>query len=158
GPTEPPGGHGPDDPVHWEDRPLFRELESRHPHPGSDSGPRFEDPDEVQGHFQKKYEGFLGLLSSRLEVHDTGNVSEYLRQENKFRTEEALHLKVVGPLTLFGQAGANSDSLDSQGLKLKGKTGLVWKWAGWPLGEVQVRGGPAVNYDDPHRPERMKEQ
>jgi hypothetical protein len=154
--SEAPAEEGPTKPGPWADRPAFLDLET--PRRAGDTAPLFEEPDVVKGSFEKKYEGFLGLLSSRLKVDDTRNVPEYLGQTNTFQTEEALQMKVKGPLAVFGQVGANSSSMDGQALKLKGKTGLVWKWDGLPLGEVQVRGGQAVSCDDPHRPERMKEQ
>jgi hypothetical protein len=100
----------------------------------------------------------LGTLSTRLAVRDSGTVSDNPLPPTKFQTEQAMQMKVTGPVSLFGQVGADSTSMDNQELKLSGKTGVAWKTQGWPLGEIQFRGGRSLTCDDPLRPLRTKEQ
>jgi hypothetical protein len=58
---------------------------------------------------------------------------------------------------LFGQLGAGCPLVDTQEVNLSSRTGLGWKVPTWPRGELLIRGGPSLNFDDPLHPERGRE-
>jgi Protein of unknown function, DUF481 len=155
-PAIPETVESPGTPFPWSGQPL--PLDPDPARPAGGLPPPVDNADKLKRSFENKYEGFLGMLSTRMNVSDPDSAVPGTPPPYKFQTEQAMRLKVTGPLTLFGQLGADCNSLNSQELKLNGKTGLAWKWQGWPLGELQVRGGPSLTYDDPLRPVRMKEQ
>jgi hypothetical protein len=125
--------------------------------PDGNAWSRLEQPGGLHGNFLSKVDGQLGILSSRVEVHDSGTASDPFLA-NKWKTEEEIHLPVLGPLSLFGQVGARCESMSSQELKVASRTGVACKLLGGPVGEMLLRGGPALKCDDPLRPERMKDQ
>jgi hypothetical protein len=160
---EPPPAPGPYPPAEDSNQsgppigpPLLLNLDPNRP--GQELPSHLDHPDWQKNNFEKKYDTLLGMLSTRLELKDSGNVSDGPLPPTKFQTEQAMQMKVTGPVSLFGQVGVDSTSMDSQALKLQGKSGLAVKCPGWPLGELQLRGGPCVTYDDPLRPVRTKEQ
>jgi hypothetical protein len=106
--------------------------------------------------YQQKVEGALGLLSSKLVVQDPG--TDYTLPPGKWQAENAVQVSLTGPLHVFGQFGANCDSVVNQDLKLAGKTGLGCKLPKLAGVEMLIRGGTSMSMADPQRPERMKEQ
>jgi hypothetical protein len=75
---------------------------------------------------------------------------------DRWQTDEALRLPVLGPLYVFGQVGAVYNTESAQEMKVKSCTGLGCRLAFWQGAEVQFRGGPAVSHAaDPLRPERL---
>jgi hypothetical protein len=58
---------------------------------------------------------------------------------------------------LFGQVGANCESVDSQEIRLSGRTGLSCRLSPWQRAEVVLQGGPSLSCADPLRPVRMQE-
>lgn len=67
---------------------------------------------------------------------------------NAWETDESVKLPVAGSLFVFGQLGASTPAVEQRQYKWLGKTGVGMKLKPWLLQEVQVRGGPAVRYDD----------
>lgn len=65
-----------------------------------------------------------------------------------WQTEESMRMEVLGPLFVFGQADASSQSIERQRLRMFGKTGVGVRWQPWTRAEVQVRGGPVLSYAD----------
>jgi hypothetical protein len=73
-----------------------------------------------------------------------------------WQTEESLRVEVAGPLFVFGQANAASQSVEQQRLNMSGRTGVGVRWQPWTKAEVQVRGGPLLRYTDGNgTPEEM---
>jgi hypothetical protein len=67
---------------------------------------------------------------------------------NTWESDETLKLPMAGPFFVFGQLGASTPDVEQRQYKWLGKTGVGVKVKPWLLSEVQVRGGPAVRYDD----------
>jgi hypothetical protein len=67
---------------------------------------------------------------------------------NAWESDETLKLPVAGAFFVFGQLGASTPDVEQRQYKWLGKTGVGVKLKPWLLQEVQVRGGPAVRYDD----------
>lgn len=65
-----------------------------------------------------------------------------------WQTEESVRIGLYGPLFVFGQADAGSQSIERQRLSMTGRTGVGMRWEPWTKAEVQVRGGPLVRYAD----------
>lgn len=71
-----------------------------------------------------------------------------------WETGESLKMPVAGPLFAFAQLDASSSTVEQQQYKWLGKYGVGLKLKPWLAPEVQVRGGPAVRYDDTGKPLR----
>jgi hypothetical protein len=67
---------------------------------------------------------------------------------NAWETDESVKLPVAGTLFVFGQMGASTPAVEQGQYKWLGKTGVGMKLKPWLMQEVQIRGGPAVRYDD----------
>jgi hypothetical protein len=92
-------------------------------------------------------DGGWGSVTSKVTLRDRDRLLDPSLR-NTWETDESLRMPVAGPLFLFGQLGASSPSVEQQQLKWLGKTGVGVKIKPWLMQEVQVRGGPAVRYDD----------
>jgi hypothetical protein len=77
---------------------------------------------------------------------------------DRWKTEESLKVTLPGTVSVFGQVGAGRDPLGEQDWSLSSQTGLAWKVPGWPIGEVQFRGGPKVTCNDSRRTDRLREK
>ena len=110
------------------------------------SGPSLR-PDGDKHIAKAKANGDWGALSSEIALKD-GDTRLDPARPRTWETDETLKLPVTGPLFLFGQLGASSPAVERQQLKWLGRTGVGVKLKPWLLEEVQVRGGPAVRYDD----------
>src|SRR5262249_11838780 len=104
-------------------------------------------------------EGGWGSLTSQVTVQDFKAPAwdDPLRQREWHR-EDAWKYTVAGPLFCFGRLGADSQEPGTKDLKVVGRTGVGWKWGLGGDGEVLLRGGPAVTYTDPLRPEKTRDQ
>jgi hypothetical protein len=67
---------------------------------------------------------------------------------NAWETDESVKLPVGDSLFVFGQLGGSTPAVEQRQYRWLGKTGVGMKLKPWLLREVQVRGGPAVRYDD----------
>jgi hypothetical protein len=112
---------------------------------------RRDDPglrlDGVQRVAKSKADGEWGALTSKVALRERDDPLDPSRC-NTWETDESVRMPVAGSLFLFGQLGASSPSVEQQQHKWLGKTGVGVKLKPWLLEEVQVRGGPAVRYDD----------
>ena len=65
--------------------------------------------------------------------------------------------RLAGPVSVFGNLGANSGEAARKDMQISGKTGVACKV---PVGdvEVQVRSGPVMSCTDPLRPELMRQK
>jgi hypothetical protein len=67
---------------------------------------------------------------------------------NAWETDESVKVPVGDSLFVFGQLGASTPAVEQRQYRWLGRTGFGMKLKPWLLREVQVRGGPAVRYDD----------
>jgi hypothetical protein len=104
-------------------------------------------------------DGGWGSLTSQVTVQDwkVAAWDDPLRQREWHR-EDAWKCAVAGPLFCFGQVGADSQEAGTKDMKVVGRTGVGCKLGLGGDGEVLVRGGPAVTYTDPLRPDKTREQ
>jgi hypothetical protein len=94
-----------------------------------------------------KSEAEWATLSSKVTLRDRDPLLDPA-DRHTWETDETLRLPVAGSLFLFGQLGASRPDAEQRQMKWLGKTGVGVKLKPWLLQEVQVRGGPAVRYDD----------
>lgn len=137
-------------------RPLLIDADRSSPSPEAEV--HTPGPEGINDTFSRQIDQRWALFSSQMTVRDRNSEADSALTPNKWQTEDTLRVNLFGPFSVFGQFGTRCDSMNSQEIKLTGKTGLVWKLQPLPRCEVQVRGGPTVIYDDPLRPERTKEQ
>jgi hypothetical protein len=143
-------------PTPWPSGPLV--LEPEKTAPAKTPLPVPDQPEGLNGNFLREMQGGWGLLSSRMVVRDSGTLPESPFATNNWKTEQAVRMKVTGPLYVFGQVGTTCADTENQDLKLTGRTGLACKVPA-PSGlEVMLRGSRSLTYTDPLRPERAKEQ
>ena len=92
-------------------------------------------------------------LNSKIAVRDRDTRLDPSRV-SAWETDETLKMPVAGPLFLFGQLGASTAAVEEQQHKWLGRTGVGLKLKPWFLEEVQVRGGPAMRYDNTQKLDR----
>ncbi len=69
-------------------------------------------------------------------------------ERGEWSTEDLFAVPLTGPVYLFTEVAMNGQYSADQAMKVVGRTGVLWKM---PLGEgnaLEVRGGPAVKYND----------
>jgi hypothetical protein len=113
---------------------------------------------ETREKFLKKVEGEWGMFSSKLELHDATNPVDNPLGTRKWEHEHKLQVPLTGPVFVVGQVNATCTSMDSQEMKVIGKTGLGCKVSPWSRWELQLRGLTAVTYDDTSRASPTREQ
>ena len=98
----------------------------------------------------------MGSLSTQVEVIDApvARIWDDPSWKRTWQTNESWKFDVAGPLSLFGQLGANSDEAGQSNMKVNGRTGLACKVPVRWLGEFTFRSGPGVSYTDPLHPVR----
>jgi hypothetical protein len=104
-----------------------------------------------------KAEGEWGLLTAQTTVQDDWETSRWDDPgwKRTWQTSQSYRLGLAGPLSVFGQLGANSGEATQQDMQVTGQTGLACKLPQLgPVADVQLRGGPRVAYTDPLRPDR----
>jgi hypothetical protein len=106
----------------------------------------------------QKSEGLLGSLSAQVEVTDAPGtrVWDDPSWKRAWQTNESWQLGVAGPVSVFGQLGANSDEAGQADMKVTGRAGLTCKLPVGSLAEFTFRGGPGVSYTDPLHPLRTQ--
>lgn len=88
-------------------------------------------------------------VKSRMVLPDPDwNNSSPIRR-SAWQTEESVRLPFLGPLSVIGQVGVNSESVEWQQYKFTGKTGIAWKLPSWLGGEVQFRTARYLSNYDP---------
>ncbi|HEY7425459.1 MAG TPA: hypothetical protein VH682_14605 [Gemmataceae bacterium] len=108
----------------------------------------------------QKSQGWLGSLDTQVEVTDTlaTNIWDEPSWKRTWQTDDSWQLGLAGPLSVFGQVGANSDEAGQSNMKVSGRTGLACKVPVAALAEVTLRSGPGVSYTDPLHPLRTTER
>ncbi len=103
-----------------------------------------------------KAEGDWGSLTAQTTVQDGWAPSAWddPAWKRSWQTSQSYRLPLAGPLSVFGQVGANSEEAAQKDMQVTGQTGLACKLPLPAVADVQVRGGPRVAYTDPLRPDR----
>jgi hypothetical protein len=132
GPTSLGGGRPPDDP--W-----------------ASDRVRLEGPSRS---VQTKADLDVAALTSKVKFSDPDPTPLDPATRRSWETDESLKVPLTGPLFAFGDLGASSPSVQNQEFKWLTKTGLGCKLNPWLVPEVQVRGGPAMRYDNTQKLDR----
>lgn len=103
---------------------------------------------------QTKSDLDVGALSSKVKLLEPDAAPLDPATRRSWETDESLKVPLTGPLFAFGDLGASSPSVQNQELKWLTKTGLGCKLNPWLVPEVQVRGGPAMRYDNTQKLDR----
>lgn len=144
------------EPVALDDPPLVRELDRVRP--SEDPGPA-PDHREISRALGGETQGSWGSLSSSVALQSQAAPAADVILSDRWQAEESWQLRIPGPVSIFGKVGAVRDYMADQELNITSQTGLAWKMSGWPLGEVQVRGGPRLlTYADLGRPAHKRDQ
>jgi hypothetical protein len=114
----------------------------------------WDQPDKKPRKVSQKSEGFFGSLSTQVEVTDApvARIWDDPTWKRTWQTNDSWQLGVAGPVSVFGQLGANSDEAGQSDMKVNGRTGLAWKVPVGSLAEFTFRSGPGVSYTDPLHP------
>jgi hypothetical protein len=125
--------------------------------PGPSAG-SWEQPDKRPRKVSQKSEFLLGSLSSQIEVSDAPQprIWDDPTWKRTWQTDNSWQVSVAGPLSVFGQVGANSDEAQQANMKVSGRTGLSCKLPVGSLAECTFRSGPGVSYTDPLHPLRAQ--
>jgi hypothetical protein len=120
--------------------------------PWSGGSPLGRAPQKAGG----KAEGGWGSLTAQTTVQEGAAPSAWEEPawKRSWQTNESYRLPLAGPLSVFGQLGANSDEAAQQNMQVTGQTGLACQLPLGPAANFQVRSGPRVAYTDPLRPDR----
>lgn len=122
------------------------------------SGNVWEPLDRQPRKMSQKMEGVLGSLDTQIQVTDlpVGTVWDDPSWKRTWQTSDSWQMGVLGPLSVFGQFGANSDEASQSNMKVNGRTGVAWKLPAGFLGDYTFRSGPGVSYTDPLHPLRTQ--
>jgi hypothetical protein len=114
----------------------------------------WELPDRKPRKVGQKHQGLLGSLDTQVEVTDApvSRIWDDPAWKRTWQTNENWQMGLAGPLTVFGQVGANSDEAGQTNMKVSGRTGLSCKLPVGSLAELTLRSGPGVSYSDPLHP------
>jgi hypothetical protein len=106
----------------------------------------------------QKSEGLLGSLNASSEVTDlpAANIWDDPSWHRSWKSDQSWQMGLAGPLSVFGQVGANSDEAGQSNMKVSGRTGLACKVPVGPLAELTLRSGHGVSYTDPLHPLRTQ--
>ena len=103
---------------------------------------------------QTKADLDVAALTSKVKFTDPDPTPLDPHARHSWETDESLKVPLTGPLFAFGDLGASSPSVQNQELKWLTKTGLGCKLYPGLVPEVQVRGGPAMRYDNTQKLDR----
>jgi hypothetical protein len=135
-----------------------RSLSGGEGSPSASGADSWERNDKRPRKLSQKSEGFLGSLSSQVEVSDVAQPRSWDDPlwKRAWQTDNSWQYGVAGPLSVFGQVGANSDEAQQANMKVSGRTGLACKLPVGSLAECTIRSGPGVSYTDPLHPLRTQ--
>jgi hypothetical protein len=138
----------------WSRTPLAGTLQEP---PSPDPWPDWPSASGQPRRHQGRSSGPFGTVTSQLIVRDPTIVHTQPVAGDEWRTDESWYCDVAGPLYLFGQMGAGCDPVVAQELRMNGRSGVGWKLPVLvPGAQVQLRGGQALSFTDPLRPEPVK--
>ena len=122
------------------------------------AGGLWDQPDKKPRKVSQKSDGLLGSLNARVEVTDApvANIWDEPSWKRTWKTDDSWQMGVAGPLSVFGQVGANSDEAGQSNMKVSGRTGVSCKVPFGSLAEFTLRSGPGVSYTDPLHPVRTQ--
>jgi hypothetical protein len=115
-----------------------------------------------RGRYQMTHQSNIeyARLQAKLDMPDLRELRDVPYLGRDWKTEHSLNLPVpsVESVFVFGNFDSTGDAYINQQVKMKGKTGLGWKWSPFSGGEMQLRTGPVVNYADVYNPVRPQER
>ena len=90
------------------------------------------------------------LLKSKIDLPDVRELRElpFLSRDWTAQQTVNLSLPAVESVFLYGNFDSKGDTYNSQQVKVKGKTGVGWKWTPFGGSELQVRTGPIVSFQE----------
>lgn len=90
------------------------------------------------------------LLKSNLEWPDHRELREIPSHPRDWKAEESLNFPIADreSLFVFGKLDSSGDTFNNQQLKMRGKTGVGWKYSLFEGSEVQFRTGPLVKLEE----------
>jgi hypothetical protein len=113
--------------------------------PGDRDRRKLEDQAEVGG---------LGQLSSEVVFRAPERTFDTPFERGEWSRQDTLKLPVAGPLALFGQTALNGDYAADQNMTVVGRTGAILKLPTGIGSALELRGGPAIKYNDALRSDR----
>lgn len=115
-------------------------------------------PDTKPRKVSQKSEGLLGSLNAQSEVTDlpAASIWDDPSWKRSWKSDQSWQMGLAGPLSAFGEVGANSDEAGQSNMKVSGRTGLACKVPVGSLAEFTLRSGPGVSYTDPLHPLRTQ--
>ena len=118
----------------------------------------FHPGDRERRKLLNKTEGEWGALTSETVLRAPEPARETPFERGEWSTEDTLKIPVTGPLALFGQAVLTGDYAANQEMNVIGRTGVICKLPVWAGTALELRGGPAVKYNDALRPDKTHDQ
>jgi len=98
--------------------------------------------------------GGLGQFSSEVVFRAPERSFDTPFERGEWSRQDTLKLPVAGPLALFGQTALAGDYAPDQNMKLEGRTGAILKLPTGIGSALELRGGPAIKYNDALRSDR----
>lgn len=114
---------------------------------GETTSPSASGPSSSLSKVQTNLKGDWGSLTSNVQLAAT-EWSDPMKQWG-WQRDDSVSIALTGPLSLYGQLGANSNEASQSDLKVSGKTGLLCKMPLYGDGEIQFRSGPTFTCADP---------
>jgi hypothetical protein len=99
-----------------------------------------------------KTEGEWGALTSEVVLRAPEPPKDSPFERGEWSREDTVKIPVTGPLSLFGQAVLTGEYAANQEMNVVGRTGVICKLPVWSGTALELRGGPAVKYNDALRP------
>jgi hypothetical protein len=113
--------------------------------PGDRERRKVADQAEVEG---------LGQLSSEVVFRAPEHTFDTPFERGEWSRQDTLKLPVAGPLALFGQTALTGDYAADQNMTVVGRTGAILKLPTGIGSALELRGGPAIKYNDALRSDR----
>jgi hypothetical protein len=113
--------------------------------PGDRAERKLEDQAKVGG---------LGQLSSEVMLRAPERSFDTPFERGEWSRQDTIKLPVAGPLALFGQTALNGDYAADQNVTVVGRTGAILKLPTGIGSALELRGGPAIKYNDALRSDR----
>jgi hypothetical protein len=116
-------------------------------------------PERGPRNVKNQQDGEWGSITAQTTHADwqDGELWEDPLRKRAWKSEGNWRSPVLGPFSLFGTLGANSEEPETD-MKVAGKTGVACKVPLFWAAELTLRSGPSLTYTDPLRPDRTREK
>src|SRR5262249_14115128 len=114
--------------------------------------------DRERRKLSNKAEGEWGKFTSEVVLRAPEPPKDTPFERGEWSREDTLHVPVAGPLLLFGQTSVSGQYAADQEMNLVGRTGALCKLPLWADTPLELRGGPAIKYNDAMHPARSPDQ